>query len=248
MTRFVLKRLCWAIPVLFIASVLVFIAVRSSTDPVAALARNPRVNPQALEEYKHEPRTRPAPPDAVLDLVEDVRHVATGASRSRRAARCGLTSRGRSANTLMLGCVRVHHHDHGRRHRRHHLGAAPVLQVRQPHDRGVVHRPVDPAVLVRADPPAVLRGDAHEVVPPARAVLAGLGAVPTGSRGLRPVVAAQVHDPPGDRRRRAGHRDLQPLHAVVDARGDELRLHAHRAREGDLREAGDRAPRASATR
>ena len=52
MTRFVLKRLFWAIPVLLIASVLVFIAVRSSTDPVAALARNPRVNPQALAEYK----------------------------------------------------------------------------------------------------------------------------------------------------------------------------------------------------
>ena len=53
MTRFVLKRLFWAIPVLFIASVLVFIAVRSSADPVAALARNPRVNPEALEKYKH---------------------------------------------------------------------------------------------------------------------------------------------------------------------------------------------------
>ena len=53
MTRFILKRLFWAIPVLFIASVLVFIAVRSSTDPVAALARNPRVNPEALEKYKH---------------------------------------------------------------------------------------------------------------------------------------------------------------------------------------------------
>ncbi len=53
MTRFVVKRVLWAIPILFIASILVFIAVRSSTDPVAALARNPRVNPQALEEYKH---------------------------------------------------------------------------------------------------------------------------------------------------------------------------------------------------
>lgn len=52
MGRYVIKRLLWAIPILLIASVLVFIAVRSSTDPVAALARNPRVNPEALEEYK----------------------------------------------------------------------------------------------------------------------------------------------------------------------------------------------------
>src|SRR6478735_1248455 len=53
MTRFVVRRVLWAIPILFIASILVFVAVRSSTDPVAALARNPRVNPEALERYKH---------------------------------------------------------------------------------------------------------------------------------------------------------------------------------------------------
>jgi peptide/nickel transport system permease protein len=42
----------WAIPVLLIASVLVFIAVRSSTDPLAAAARNPRVNPEELAKYR----------------------------------------------------------------------------------------------------------------------------------------------------------------------------------------------------
>jgi peptide/nickel transport system permease protein len=52
LTRFVLKRALWAIPTLFIASVLVFIAVRSSTDPLAALARNPRASPEELEEYR----------------------------------------------------------------------------------------------------------------------------------------------------------------------------------------------------
>ncbi len=54
MPRFVVKRVLWAIPILFIASILVFVAVRSSTDPVAAIARNPRVNPEALERYKHD--------------------------------------------------------------------------------------------------------------------------------------------------------------------------------------------------
>lgn len=52
MTRFVIKRAFWAIPTLLIASVLVFIAVRSSTDPLAALARNPRASPEELEEYR----------------------------------------------------------------------------------------------------------------------------------------------------------------------------------------------------
>jgi peptide/nickel transport system permease protein len=46
------KRALWAIPTLLIASVLVFIAVRSSTDPTAALARNPRASPEELEEYR----------------------------------------------------------------------------------------------------------------------------------------------------------------------------------------------------
>ena len=79
MTRFVIKRLFWAIPILFIASILVFVAVRSSTDPVAALARNPRVNPQALEEYKHSLGLDRSLPDAVLHLVEVVRDVQLGA-------------------------------------------------------------------------------------------------------------------------------------------------------------------------
>ena len=79
MTRFVIRRVLWAIPILFIASVLVFIAVRSSTDPVAALARNPRVNPEALEKYKHSLGLDRSLPDAVLHLVEVFRHVQLGA-------------------------------------------------------------------------------------------------------------------------------------------------------------------------
>ncbi len=73
MARFVIRRMLWAIPILIIASILVFVAVRSSTDPVAALARNPRVNPQQVDEYRQSARPRPVAPDAVLDLAEGLR-------------------------------------------------------------------------------------------------------------------------------------------------------------------------------
>ena len=54
MLRFIVRRVFWAIPVLLVASVVVFIVVRASTDPVAAAARNPRTTPAALAKYKHD--------------------------------------------------------------------------------------------------------------------------------------------------------------------------------------------------
>jgi peptide/nickel transport system permease protein len=54
MLRFVVGRVLWAIPVMLLASVIVFAAVRSSVDPVAAAARNPRTTPAALAKYKHD--------------------------------------------------------------------------------------------------------------------------------------------------------------------------------------------------
>ena len=198
---------------------------------------------EALEEYKHSlglDRSLPMQYWTWLKVVRDVRLGPVALVSPRRR---GLTSQRALVNTLVLGTfafiitisVGVT------------VGIISALRQYSKFDNlatgASFFGPVDPAVLVRPDPPAVLRGDPHEVVPPARAVLTGRRALPTGSRGLRPVVAGQVHDPSGDRRRRAGHRDLQPVHAVLDARGDELRLHAHRAVEGHQREASDRAPR-----
>lgn len=54
MLRFVVRRLLWAIPVLIIASLIVFFAIRSSFDPVAAAARNPHTTPEALAKFKHD--------------------------------------------------------------------------------------------------------------------------------------------------------------------------------------------------
>jgi peptide/nickel transport system permease protein len=54
MARFVVGRVFWAVPVMLVASVIVFAAVRSAVDPVAAAARNPHTTPAALAKYKHD--------------------------------------------------------------------------------------------------------------------------------------------------------------------------------------------------
>jgi peptide/nickel transport system permease protein len=48
MFRYIIRRLLFAIPVLLISSILVFVVVRSSVDPVAPLANNPRINQKDL--------------------------------------------------------------------------------------------------------------------------------------------------------------------------------------------------------
>jgi len=54
MLRFVVRRALWAIPVLLIASIIVFAAVHAAVDPVAAAARNPHTTPAALAKFKHD--------------------------------------------------------------------------------------------------------------------------------------------------------------------------------------------------
>jgi peptide/nickel transport system permease protein len=54
MLRFMVSRVIWAIPVMILASIIVFAVVRMSVDPVAAAARNPRTTPAALEKFKHD--------------------------------------------------------------------------------------------------------------------------------------------------------------------------------------------------
>jgi peptide/nickel transport system permease protein len=53
MFRFVVRRCLYAVPVLLIASVLVFVVIRSTIDPVASYAQNPRVRPENLIAMRH---------------------------------------------------------------------------------------------------------------------------------------------------------------------------------------------------
>ena len=53
MTRFVVKRVLWAIPILIIITFLTFWAVKSATDPVQSYLRiNPRATPEMVDAYK----------------------------------------------------------------------------------------------------------------------------------------------------------------------------------------------------
>ncbi|MGD9702490.1 MAG: ABC transporter permease [Acidimicrobiia bacterium] len=53
MLRFVVRRLIWAIPTLFIVTFLVFVAIRIGTDPVASYLRlNPRASQAKVQQYR----------------------------------------------------------------------------------------------------------------------------------------------------------------------------------------------------
>ena len=52
MTRFVLRRLLWAVPTLLLVTFLVYVAVRIGTDPLASYQRvNQRASPKKVQEY-----------------------------------------------------------------------------------------------------------------------------------------------------------------------------------------------------
>lgn len=54
MGRYILRRLIYSIPVLLISSIAVFLIVRSTTDPSAALRGNPRISQADIERYREQ--------------------------------------------------------------------------------------------------------------------------------------------------------------------------------------------------
>ena len=54
MFRYIIRRFLFAIPILLIASILVFLVVRSTVDPVAGYAVNPRVSTADLARLRRE--------------------------------------------------------------------------------------------------------------------------------------------------------------------------------------------------
>src|SRR5690349_8947503 len=53
MLLYAVRRLLWSIPVVLIASVLVFVAVKSSTDPSGSL-RNPGIRKEDIIRFRHQ--------------------------------------------------------------------------------------------------------------------------------------------------------------------------------------------------
>lgn len=54
MGQFVARRAFVSLPVLLIASIAVFMVVRTTTSPLGALRSNPRVSQEAVQKYKHD--------------------------------------------------------------------------------------------------------------------------------------------------------------------------------------------------
>jgi peptide/nickel transport system permease protein len=52
MTRYIVRRLLWSIPVLIISSILVFAVMRIAIDPTAALRINPRIRPKDIQSIR----------------------------------------------------------------------------------------------------------------------------------------------------------------------------------------------------
>jgi peptide/nickel transport system permease protein len=52
--RYIVRRLLFSIPVLLVASILVFAAVHATTDPTVFLRGNPRTTPQQIIQLKHQ--------------------------------------------------------------------------------------------------------------------------------------------------------------------------------------------------
>src|SRR6266540_3072514 len=54
MFRYIIRRFLFAIPILLISSILVFVVIRSTVDPVAGYAINPRVSAKDLARLRVE--------------------------------------------------------------------------------------------------------------------------------------------------------------------------------------------------
>jgi peptide/nickel transport system permease protein len=54
MFRFIIRRLIFAIPVLLVSSILVFVVIRSTIDPLAGASINPRVSQEDIQRIRHE--------------------------------------------------------------------------------------------------------------------------------------------------------------------------------------------------
>src|SRR5262245_37964293 len=54
MFRYIVRRLIIAVPMLLIASILVFFILRNTFDPLGGAALNPRIRPQDIERIRHD--------------------------------------------------------------------------------------------------------------------------------------------------------------------------------------------------
>ena len=105
MIRFVVRRLLWMIPTLFLITFLVFVAIRIGTDPVQSYLRlNPRATPAKILQYK---KTNGLTGNIVSQYFSWLHHFVTfNWGRSIKGSRPVWPElKAAMANTLVLGII-----------------------------------------------------------------------------------------------------------------------------------------------
>ncbi len=226
-TTYILRRLLYSIPVLFAASFLVFAMVSATGDPLGTLRMTPNISQQTLDQITEKQASRRADPRPLLLLARGGRDREVRLDHHRRAADLG-RPRPRAHEHPAARDRRRADRDHPRGLHRRVLRRAPVLPLRLRRNHLQLPRALDAGLLARAH----AAGARREHLPHLRHThllrlqpeLARPGQLPARPR---PAPGAA-----GDRARGREHRAVQPLHARLDARGDQLRLRAHGAGEG----------------
>ena len=238
MLTYIVRRLLYSIPVLLVSTFLSFTFVSLAGDPVAKLRGNPRLPATTVHNIivqNHLNRSIPVRYWYWLEgrVHAQARHLARDAPADLAGHHAD--DRAHGAGDHHRGVARAR----PRRRRRHLLGDPPVLGLRLLLHVAQLPRLRDADLLAGAAAADPLRRHLPEVE---RAHLLHVGAEQPASRDVvaRPAAA---HRAAGDDAHDHQLRAVQPLHAGVDARRDQHRLRAHRAREGPLGVARDHAPR-----
>ncbi len=237
MLRYVSRRLLWAIPTLLVITFLVFLALRSGTDPVAEL---PAAQP-AGHAGRRSSSTRRSTASSARSPEQYFRwlgHFVTGnwGSSIKGSRPVWPELKDAMANTLVLGVVATV------------VGisvglAIGILSALRPYSKfdtvattgafvGISIPPFVSAVLLQTllrRLPDEVAGSVASRSCPRRA------STQPGHQGFDLVLRVKHLILPVIGRGHPDHRRLQPVHAGVAARGHQLRLHAHRPGQGHLR-------------
>ena len=239
MLRFIVRRLLWAIPTLLIVTFLVF--WRSASAPTRSpsyMRSTPGPRRRRSQQFKEANGLVGSIPEQYFRWLGNFVTGDWGISiKGNRPVWPELKDA--LANTLVLGDLRHRRRHHRRPGHRHLLRPAPVLQVRHGRHDAVPSSASRSRRSSRRSCCSCCSPSTHEVVrtldsrscrPPA--------STRPATRASTSVLRLKHMILPVDGRRHPDHRRLQPLHAGLAARGQELRLHAHRPRRRGSASAG----------
>ena len=233
MVRFILRRLLWAIPTLFIVTFLVYVAIRIGTDPLRELpARQPTGVREEDPAVHRDQRALRRAWRYVRGYFKWLRRFVSGDwPRTHQGQPRGVAEP--EGGDGQLDPSRRPRHD-----RRHHDRSGDRRLRRAPPRQPAATRPSTPAAFFGLSIPPYVSAVLFQLIFAVywsrwyrRAAAPDVGRLPD-----RDTVAstswlmAQAHGAAGDRRGDPDDRRLRAVHAGLAARRPEQRVHAHRAR------------------